>query len=242
MFFALYDYIQYRKRSGRYEKDINKSGSLMGRAYDGELPDSVFSKLRPGDIIFTAEFGWWVSWLIMYLTSSNVSHVAWYMGNRTIIHATLEGIIRAPVESLYSPDTRLLPCLWFIPDEKRKDIEPYIMENKERFYYDKILVLKKGLYIILGRDWSLFRWKFFFDISLFFILLDLVVFYLIEFPIFSFLSAAYLVLLIINRIIWIKRPVHVPYPEEFLVGLFSTVRGIPLLDVSSPDHHSEDEG
>lgn len=231
MLFALYDYLQYRKRSGRYEKDINKSGSLMGQAFDGNIPEKILSLLNSGDIICIQNFGWWVSWLIMYLTSSSISHVTFYIGNRTITHMTLDGLVKEPIEILYKPESRILPFIWFIHADKRREIETTLNLMKDRVYYDKVLVLKKGLYIVSGRDWSLYRWTFLIDIVLTLIFLELLIFPFIKLPVFSFFIVVYLLILLINRIVWGKKPAIVTYPEQFINWLFRTGKGMPLLDV-----------
>jgi hypothetical protein len=56
MVFALYDYLQYRRKAGRYERDINRSGSLMGRGFDGSIPKELLARLKPGDIICVQNF------------------------------------------------------------------------------------------------------------------------------------------------------------------------------------------
>ena len=66
------------------------------------------------------------SWLIMYLTSSEISHAAFYLGNREIAHATLSGVRVEPIESLLDPNSRILPGILPIPDDTEpKSSGPY---------------------------------------------------------------------------------------------------------------------
>jgi len=229
MLFALYDYFQFRNRSGRYAKNVNQSGSLMGVAFDGQLPDEALSKLKPGDIICIQNFDWYVSWLIIFMTYSSISHVAFYLGNRTVGHMTLDGLMKVPIKELYKPTVRILPFVWFLPSEARERIEPTLDLMKDKIYYDKILLLRKGLKIASGRDWTLYRAAFFIDISIVLLLLDVLAFTFTKFPVFSFLIPAYLAILIINRARYHKNPITVEYPERFVNALFRTGRGVPII-------------
>jgi cell wall-associated NlpC family hydrolase len=63
----------------------------MCGAYVGALPEEVMLILEDGDLILVGNFGWWISWLIMYLTNSQISHIAVYVGDGKILHATVGG-------------------------------------------------------------------------------------------------------------------------------------------------------
>ena len=203
----------------------------MGGAFEGELPDTVLSILKPGDVIFIQSFGWWVSWLILYLTNSHISHVAWYIGNHRISHATKNlGVIIEPIESLYDSDTRILPCIWHMPEETRSKIEAEIRTNWLNRPYDARIVVLKGLRIILGRDWPEYRWAFLFDISFFLLLIDLPLVFYFGFPVLSLLIPIYLLILLINRALSKRHPVSISYPHQWLNGLRNSGQGEFLLD------------
>jgi hypothetical protein len=211
----------------------------MGRGFDESIPEQLLSRLKPGDIICVQNFDWWVSWLIMYLTQSSISHVATYLGNRTISDMTLEGVIKVPIDNLYKPEARFLPFILFIPENKRKEVEPIHDSLKDKVYYSKLLILKKGLQIIFGRDWSLYRFSFLIDIFLSCLLLDLLTYPLVTVHLSPVLFSLYVIILIINRILWLRKPTYVAYPERTIMGLFNTGHGIPLLDVHLSRLNSE---
>jgi len=231
MIFVLFDYIQYRRRAGRYQRDVNKSGSLMGRGFDGKIPDELVSRLEPGDIICVQNFDWWVSWSIMYLTHWSISHVVFYLGNATIGHMTLEGAVKEPIETLWKSEARFLPFIWFMTDEQRAKIEPTMDAISDSVYYDVRVLVRKALRILSGRAWGAFRWTLFLDILFVAAVLDLLLTRFLAIPFFTLLLILYLALLIINRMRFWKEPLSAESPEDLIMGLFRSGRGIPLLDI-----------
>lgn len=139
----------------------------MCGAYEGCLPQEVLLALGEGDPILVGHFGCWVSWLIMYLTNSHISHVALYVGDGKILHATLRGVEIAPIGALFSPKARLLPCKAPIPTELR---DPRAWKNTDKLFLDRrysvMLVICKGLLIIFGRYPRCFRWRLSADVCI----------------------------------------------------------------------------
>lgn len=200
MLFALLDYRNYKRREGRFARDLTKS--IMGGAFEGSLPETALQVLRPGDVLFVQTLGWPLSWLIMYLTKSEVSHVAFYLGDREIAHSTLGGVTIEPIEALFNPSTRILPCIWPMPDEKRLAVIRIVKEQYEGLPYGWIPALLKGIRILTGRDWPYFRWVFFLDISFALMLIDLPLFLFLKYPVVAWLIPAYLVVIIFNWVLW----------------------------------------
>jgi len=91
------------RRSGRFAPDFTKS--VMGAAFEGGLPEKAVRMLRPGDVLFVQTFGSLLSWLVMYFTKSEISHVAFYVGNKQIAHSPMSGVVFEPIEVLYDADT-----------------------------------------------------------------------------------------------------------------------------------------
>lgn len=204
MLWALADYKHYKRKSGRFEHDCSKS--IMGGAFEGELPETAVRILQPGDVLFVQTLGWPLSWSIMYLTSSEVSHVAFYIGNREISHATLSGVSTERIEALFDPNTRLLPCVWPMPDEKRLEVVQFLKEHCVGVPYGWLPVFVKAFRILAGRDWPYFRWKFFGDIALALIFLDLPLMFLTGHPIISWVIPAYLAVIGFNSVLWRFKP------------------------------------
>lgn len=119
MIFAIADYLHYVRKKGRFSRHPHTS--FMAGAFERSLSPQAIAMLRPGDLIFVETMDRPAAWLIMYLTSSEVSHLAMYVGNGEIIHATLDGVRADPITSLYG-NVRLLPCIWPMPEEKRLDV------------------------------------------------------------------------------------------------------------------------
>src|ERR1700722_16680069 len=79
MLFALWDYLNYRRRSGRYAKELRGDhGDYMAGAWDNTLPPHVISMLEDFVLLAFETFEDFSSWAIMYGTSSLVSHVAMF--------------------------------------------------------------------------------------------------------------------------------------------------------------------
>jgi hypothetical protein len=203
MLFGLADYRRYRNRTGRFGRDIRKS--VMAGAFEGSLPDKAFELLGPGDVLLVQTLGSPISWLIMYLTSSEISHAAFYLGNREIAHATRSGVCVEPVESLLDPNSRILPGILPIPDEKRSQI---VQATREYFGlpYGWIPALLKGIRILSGRDWPYFRWRFFADICVLLFVLDLPFLIAFHRPVIAWIAPAYLTTVMLNALLWPWKP------------------------------------
>ena len=210
MLFALLDYIDYQKRRGRFSRDYRHS--IMGGAFEGSLPSKCLNDLRAGDVLFVETFNSFISWLVMYLTRSEISHVAFYLGNRQISHATLAGVIIEPVENLFDSNTRILPCIWPMPDKTRLEIERYVREHYAGAHYGLGTAALKGVRITLGRDWKYFRWSFPFDFGLTLLLLDLPLYFVFGYPVLTWLLVIYLSAISVNYFFWRTRPL--PFSEK----------------------------
>lgn len=170
MFFALTDYLAYRRRSGRYSRERSRSPMAFG--FDGQLPPKAIAALRPGDAIFLQTFDSRLSWAVMYMTNSEVSHAAIYLGNGLIAHATLSGVVQEPIEALYGARSRLLPCIIKASDEQRAQLPLDAVSQLGKPYGWRI-VFAKALRILFGRLWPFFRWTFVLDIAVLAITADL---------------------------------------------------------------------
>jgi hypothetical protein len=172
MIFALIDYSRYRCRTGRFARDFGIT--VMGGAFEDAIPDAALELLHAGDVIVVQTLDKFASWVIMYLTQSEVSHVAMYLGGRRISHATpAAGVTIEMVDALFKPNSRLLPCIRKMPDETRAKIPDHVAESWEGRPYAMLLVLLKGLSILSAHNWPAFRWKFFIDVVLAVVAIDL---------------------------------------------------------------------
>ena len=204
MFFAVFDYLSFRSRQGRYSR--NNSSEPMSYGFEGCIPEEIIQTMQPGDAILFASFNWWVSWLIMYITSSQVSHLAMYIGNRRIIHATLSGAAVDPIESLCEPKARILVTRLPLPPGTQDSINESKLEGLLGTPYSYKTVIIKGLRILSGRDWPAFRWKFFADFAVVFLVLDIPFWLTLKFPVASVASVILLGTVLINSVIWRVRP------------------------------------
>lgn len=207
MIFALCDYINFRNKKGRYSPKNFKDP--MAGSFENRIPEEIEKILETGDVIILGSFNWWVSWLIMFLTSSQVSHLAFYIGDGEILHSTLGGSVREPLNSLYSPGNKILIGRIDISGESRKKKDTSAILNLVGKPYSLKVVIMKGIRIIMGRDWPYFRWRFFFDIALFLIFLDIPLMLYLKTPTLSFLIVIYLIVICANYIIWKTYPLPI---------------------------------
>ena len=203
MIFATIDYLRYARRSGRFSRNIEKS--LMGAAFQGEIPVKAIERLLPGDILLVQTLDSPTSWLIMYLTSSEISHVASYLGGGQVVHATSSGTTIDPIESLFGQCTRVLLTQWDWPSEQRSQVS-CSLRNFLGTPYGWSAVLLKGYLILSARDWPYFRWRFLGDISLALLILDLPALLLLHHPLVSWLIPCYLALIAFHWLLWKVRP------------------------------------
>lgn len=199
--FAIVDYCRYVRRTGRFARDFRKS--VMGAAFQGTYPVKAIAMMQPGDFFLVQTLNSRIAWLVMYLTSSEVSHVAMYAGESKIIHATFGGVVMEPAESLFTMEARVLPAKLDL--ERTGDIT----EVNEKYLgtpYGWDVVMRKGMRILNGRDWGYFRWKFAADIGLTVIALDVPLFFWLGLPVLSWFLPIYAVILLFNRIRWKLSP------------------------------------
>jgi len=203
MIFALIDYIKYMKFKGSY---YIKNEPIMRYGFPNKIPELVINKLKPGDMIFKFTGKSFISWTIMYLTKSKISHVAMYSGTSSIIHATTEGVITEPIESLFGKNSIILPVhLRNISLEKRNKMIKFAEKRIDApFGWDAIFI--KFLRIVSGRDWPYYRLAYFVDFLTILFLLDLIPLLLLKTIIFTWLAIPYLLLLVIGRLLWSKKP------------------------------------
>lgn len=233
MFFAVSDYIRYSRRRGRFARCA--PNSEMGAAFLGDLPASAVDLLRPADILFTSQYGSLLAWAVMYLTESEVNHVAIYIGSGNIAHATLGGLVIDRIEALYNPDVRILPVRVDETEERRQFVVARARSRIGEGYGWKA-VLRKFVAIITGRDRPYFRWRFFADVVATLALMDLALWPIAHRFVFVWLALPYLALIVVNLIRWRSDPLPdddtYASPQEMLLALKAR-RGRRVVDADA---------
>jgi hypothetical protein len=180
----------------------------MGAAFEGYIPDVGLKLLKAGDIIIVQTLDRFASWVIMYVTQSDVSHVALYLGDRRICHSNPSvGVTSEPVEVLFRPNARLLPCVWKMPDATRAKIPDEVAESWEGRPYASLLVFLKGLSVLSAHNWPVFRWQLFVDVAAALFVIDLPFLLLLHHAVVSWLIPAYALVVGLNALRWkLMRP------------------------------------
>ncbi len=222
MLCALLDYLSYRRRRGRFARTSASDPMCLG--WEERLPDAVASRLADGDILLIETFGSFLSWLVMYFTSSQTSHVAIYCEGGRVSHMTLSRLVIEPIENLYGPNIRILPGKVNWP-AKKEPMEQITSKYSDR-PYGWYVIMRKAALILSGRHWYYFRWKFFLDISLTLVLFDACLYLLSGVAAMSILIPLYLLVIGINRIRWsrnpLKRTEHTMAPAEAVLFVMNT--------------------
>lgn len=177
----------------------------MGGAFQSDAPPKATYLLRPADTLLVQTLDSATSWLVMYLTSSEISHVAAYYGNGQIIHSTSAGVSIDPIESLFNQNTRVLLTQWNYSDDERAAVVKRLEDLPDmRYAWD--VVFFKGIRILSGRDWPYFRWRFAADIAIVTVALDLPALLLLHQPVLTWLIPCYLALIIFHWLFWKIKP------------------------------------
>jgi hypothetical protein len=157
----------------------------------------------------------------MYLTKSEVSHVAWYVGGNTIRHATTSGVVNEPIRVLLNERTIVLPCSLPLTKDERKGIGAYSLEAVGRpFNWGHVIL--KGLRIVFGRDPFYFRLTFVFDIAVVLMVLDAPRLAFGGGPLFICLIPFYLLVVAANMVLARIRPL--PIEEDSVVKPIDILR------------------
>jgi hypothetical protein len=142
----------------------------------------------------------------MYYCHLPLSHVAMYLGERNIGHATTSGAVVQRVDDLFNQGLRFLPCRVFFGDgEKRQLIQGAAKKHIGRPYsYRRVLL--GWLYIVTGRNWGTFKWKFYSD----FLLVYLFGAALAPYPmncVFVALATVHLAIVLMFGLLWNVKPI-----------------------------------
>ena len=201
---ALLDFFKYKRKEGRF---CSKFPFMMGNGFHHRLPEETLNILKPGDLIFVQTLNSFISWLIMYITKSDISHNAIYIGNGMISHATTGGILDEPIESLFG-DSVIVPCrMKFDKLQQEK-----LIQAKNTFVgqpYNWNWVITKGLLILSCREHIYFRFSYLFDALFGLLILDFPFLYFGGFPVMLWCYPMYLILILTNFIKSKKYPIKI---------------------------------
>jgi hypothetical protein len=181
--------MNYRARSGRYARGA--PNTIMGTAFEERLPVGHPDFLRPGNLIVLGTMNNVVSWAVMYLTKSEVSHVAIVLDRSTIVHMVPDrGLVAEPVSTLFGPNSRFLVCLMPATPNSLSILKASLRPNLGAPYNYRS-VARKAIAVLVGRVPAYFRISFFVDIFIVLSLLDLPFMLLLGRPFLTYLYLLY---------------------------------------------------
>lgn len=200
MLFALYDYVQYRLRAGRYA--MGSPRSIMGAAFEGAIPGRTLAELQAGDVLFLAHYGSRVSWPLMYLGGCEITHMALFVGDGRIVHQTLGGPAKQVLSGLSDPEMRFLPLKLRTTEAQRQVLSmaaDQIVADGSKYDWKSIWTI--GRRAVLGRYLRCFRWWFLPDVFFVLLLLDLPFLLWLRHPVVLWIFPVYVMAVCINRVI-----------------------------------------
>jgi hypothetical protein len=210
MTFALWDYLSYRLRRGRYGRNIRRNALAAG--WENGIPNNILDVLRDGDGLAFLTFDSFLAWLVMYFTSTSISHVGIYAHPRRILHMTLSGTALEPLSNYFRSNIWILPAKFPEAPRAGRSVDDFYPEyaGKRYSYWSAVW---KGLNIIAGRNWPYFRWKFVVDLIFLMILVVIPVWGADGLPFVGLAGACYGGLVLVNAIRWRLSPLHPDHPS-----------------------------
>lgn len=222
MIFFLIDYLKYRNRNGPYsDASLEKEGWKKGPYFIGR--ESVF---RPSHIVVVHTRGSFISWLVMYYSSSRASHVCQCLADSVVADFTTGGLVEHKVSD-YFDENHFLALRSTDPGPADKDWQTVFLKSyyeisrprELKSYFSWLLVITMWYTnITAGRNRRFFRWRFCADYLILFMVLSfgsyvlenaLSCMHLIS-DLFLGIFAAYSILLVKNKVWYVimdrKRP------------------------------------
>jgi hypothetical protein len=201
MIFAALDYWAFRRKRRQY--DVTRSGNQLSSLFEGSIPSEVATKLEQGDVVFTSNLRSGLSWIIRYLTGSQLTHVVIVTGPGTVMDTTLSGVAIRPLNELYAEQIRFAPMHSPLTESERVSeglgfrALPYLGKP-----YAKLEVMKIAVGALLNYYPRFFRMAFVADMFIFLLTLDLINIELFKYPILIWLEIPYLIVVIYFFLTW----------------------------------------
>lgn len=153
MLFALRDYCEYRRRSGRYS-DHALRGVGLRKAVAEEFPG--WRQLPLGTLLFAHTAKSFLSWSVMYLTNSVLSHVAMVYGDGVVHDVTTAGVMRHSIANYFDNAS----YIQFKPCPVGADLQcmRVTLDSNLGHRFNWLGVLKLGAHIVIANHTS-FRWR-----------------------------------------------------------------------------------
>lgn len=209
MIFGAIDALHYFRRTGPYsDSTLRAQGLLLATAEN--FPN--WTEWSLGHLVFVSTAGSLVSWLIMFVSNSVMSHTAMVYGDGILNDVTSAGVHRHPISDYF--DRRSYMCV--VPPLKGTDLEfaKQFMDRALCAKYNYLGVIRLGFNILIGNNYS-FSWKAVADILIVLAGTGISVWlYTQHLPrAILVVGAIYAALVIVNRWRWRNRPVELSRRE-----------------------------
>lgn len=153
MLFALSDFFKYRKRRGRYsDQSLTEFG--LRRATEAGFPN--WKTIPLGSFLFASTANSTLSWIVMYVTNSVLSHVAVVYGDGEVHDVTTNGVIRHPISDYFDGQSYLA----IKPPHEGVDFDRMrvFLDSTIGHRFDWVGVIKLAFHIVIANSTS-FTWR-----------------------------------------------------------------------------------
>lgn len=212
----LFDYIKYRFKLGRFSDDIRAWPICF--SWEGDFQPVLLELLEPFDLIFFQNRNSFLSWLVLYITKTDISHCGTYIGDGKVLHATLSGTVKTDLKWFFDIGCRVMPVHMSAQSKQRKEIDISDLIGKP---YDKWGTLAKGIKAIIGINWPKFRATYLWDVSCVLIVLDVLLFLSTGLLAFWLILACYYIIVLYAYLSKNKRKYLIDNPGD---GFYAVVR------------------
>ncbi|MGK5675479.1 hypothetical protein ACSNOB_21870 [Micromonospora sp. URMC 106] len=157
MICAAWDYLCYSKGWKRYNPAHLLASGRLCLASRSNFPESP----PAAAIIFMHPLNSRLSWAVMYVTDSPLSHVATSVGGGDVIDASLEGVIKYPFDELLDEQSYMAIVIPPMTDVQQRTVVEHL-HSRLGAGYSWFMAARIGLRATVGLSGT-FNWRLYFD-------------------------------------------------------------------------------
>ena len=128
-----------------------------------------------GDLVFFSHRDSFISWIVRYLTRTDISHCGVYVGNGEVVHATLSGSRFDKLQYFFDWGYSIIPVSMQACLRDEKSSTSINKDDWVGIRYPLRYVVLRGIRFIVGVPWRKFRLTYLFDVLLTFSLVSLLI-------------------------------------------------------------------
>lgn len=227
--FILIDYIMFRFSLGKYSARELRKRHPINLSWESAYEPALEDLLVEGDIVFFSHKHFSLSWIVRYLTKTDISHVGFYKGNGEILHSTLSGTRIDKLQHFFENDYCVIPVSMQALLSKNADLNLVNFNTFIGRKYPLKSTMLRAMLFFVGWPWRKFRVTYLFDVLLALTLLSLVISRERFLTLIIYLYGAYLVAILFAFLSRNKAIVPIFDPGEGFYSLPKEANVIPCI-------------